>query len=237
MKSNPVKSERLDFLRRSAKETRNYRVHMRLGLIGVALILIPLMVLYAVSAMYKQSGSLTVSIDKVEMTKYGLTLSEYSDHTHNTSYLTANISESMTNIAEEQLPKNLGAVDGEANGANYIAYTFYLMNAGEIEFGYEYAVNLTNVTNDLDEAIRLRLYVDDVPTTYAKTRSDGSGPERGTTEFVSSTIMARGRKDTFAPGDSTKFTIVLWIEGNDPDCIDQLIGGSLKVDMTISVAH
>ncbi|MBQ7315119.1 MAG: hypothetical protein IJW83_03845 [Clostridia bacterium] len=231
------KKKRLEFLRRSAKEVRNYHVHMRLALIVLGMLVLLLTAIYTISAVYKDSGSLTVSINKVDMTKYGLTLSEREDLSHRTSYLTADITESMTNIAAEQIPENVDAIDGEHNGQNYIAYTFYLMNAGDVEFSYEYAINLSNVTNSLDEAIRLRLYVDGVPTTYAKTSSDGTGPERNTTEFASATVMARGRTDAFAPGDVTKFTIVVWIEGNDPDCIDLLIGGTLKMDMTISVAH
>ena len=92
-------------------------------------------------------------------------------------------------------------------------------------------------TQSLDEAIRLRLYVDGTPTTYAKTRSDGGGAEPGTVEFYSANVMARGRIDSFAPGEITKYTVVLWIEGNDPDCVDWLIGGKLKVDMLMSIVH
>jgi hypothetical protein len=33
----------------------------------------------------------------------------------------------------------------------------------------------------------------------------------------------------------TKYTIVIWVEGDDPDCIDYLIGGSIKVGATMSV--
>ena len=145
------------------------------------------------------------------------------------------IDEQITNIAGESIPANVDHIDGKHNGANYIAYTFYLQNAGEVEVSYDYQVAISNVTQSLDEAIRLRLYVDGVPTTYAKTRSDGGGAEPGTVEFYSANVMARGRVDDFAPEKITKFTVVLWIEGNDPDCVDQLIGGKLKVDMMMQV--
>ena len=195
------------------------------------------MILYVVAALYKRTGSFTVSIDKYEMTKYGLTLSESPDMTHNNSHLNARIDEEITNIAGESIPLNVDSINGAHNGANYIAYTFYLQNAGEVEVSYDYQVTLSNVTQSLDEAIRLRLYVDGTPTTYAKTRSDGGGAEPGTVEFYSANVMARGRIDSFAPGEITKYTVVLWIEGNDPDCIDWLIGGKLKVDMLMSIVH
>ena len=184
------------------------------------------------------SGSFTVSVDKYEMTKYGLTLSESRDMTRPTSSLNAKIAEKMTNIAGETIDENVDMIDGEHNGRDYIAYTFYVQNAGEIEVAYDYEIRMSDVTNGLDEAIRIRLYVDGgEPVDYAKTKSDGTGAEPGTTEFHSATSVLLNRVDAFQPGDMTKFTVVVWIEGNDPDCIDWLIGGKMKLDMQISVVH
>ena len=193
--------------------------------------------MYGVSALYKKTGSFTVSVDKYEMTKYGLTLSESRDMRHNSSHLNAKISEEITNIAGDSIDANVDMIDGEHNGENYVAYTFYLQNAGELEVAYDYQINLSNITQSLDEAIRVRLYVNGEETTYAKTRSDGGGAEPGTTEFYSSSVVMKGREDGFTPGDITKFTVVIWIEGNDPDCIDWLIGGQLKLDMIMSIVH
>jgi hypothetical protein len=229
--------KRINILKRTAKEVRNYRVRMKALSMLMVMLLIGTGAVYAVSALYKRTGSFTVSIDKYEMTKYGLTLSESRDMKNNNSHLNAKISEEMTNIAGETIDANVDMIDGEHNGRDYIAYTFYLQNAGSVEVAYNYQVVLSNITQSLDEAVRLRLYVDGVPTTYAKTRSDGTGAEPGTTEFYSANVMANGRVDGFVPNEITKFTVVLWVEGNDPDCIDWLIGGKLKVDMLISIVH
>ena len=229
--------KRVSFLRRTAKEVRTYKVRMKI--LSTALLLLVLMsgLLYGVSALYKKTGSFTVSIDKYEMTKYGLTLSESAEMTHKTSHLNAAIAETMTNIASEELPDNLDMIDGEHNGADYIAYTFYVQNAGEVDISYDYQVAMSNVTQGIDEAIRLRLYVDGAPTTYAKTRSDGMGAEQGTEPFYSAGIMANGRVSDFAPGEITKMTVVIWIEGSDPDCVDRLIGGEMRISMQMSVVH
>ena len=229
--------KRIGILRRTAREVRNYKVWMRVLTAVLGLLVLTVGLLYTASALYKRSGSFTVSVDKVDMIKYGLTLSEHADISYNTSHLNAKISEEMTNIAAETLPDNVDMIDGDHSGRNHIAYTFYLQNAGEVAFPCEYSLSLGNVTNGLDEAIRLRLYVDGEPTTYAKTKSDGSGPEPGTVEFYSATIMARGRFEDLAPGDSKRFTVVVWIEGNDPECLDWLIGGQLKIEMDVRVAH
>jgi hypothetical protein len=228
----------ISLLKRTASDVIVYRVRMKILSILLVLLTVFTGVIYVASALYEQSGSFTISINKHEMTKYGLTLSESREMTRPTSSLNAKIAEKMTNIAGETIDENVDMIDGEHNGRDYIAYTFYVQNAGEIEVAYDYEIRMSGVTNGLDEAIRIRLYVDGgEPVDYAKTKSDGTGAEPGTTEFYSSNIITKGRVDGFSPDEITKFTVVIWIEGNDPDCIDWLIGGQLKVDMLMSVAH
>ena len=236
MKKSTEKS--ISILKRTASEVIKYRVRMKILSILLVLLVTFTGVIYVASALYEQSGSFTVSVDKTEMMKYGLSLSETRDMQRPTSSLNAKITEKLTNIAGETIDENVDMIDGSHNRGNYIAYTFYVQNAGEVEVAYNYEVRMSGVTNGLDEAIRVRLYVDGgEPVDYAKTKSDGTGPEPGTTEFRSATSVTLGRKDGFAPGDKTKFTVVIWIEGNDPDCIDWLIGGRMKLDMKISVAQ
>ena len=240
MDSNKIISneKRLNILKRTAHEVKTYRVRMRLLSILLVLLTTLAIVLYVIAALYEKSGSFTVSINKYEMTKYGLTLSESRDMTHNTSHLNAKINEKMTNIAGETIDPNVDMIDGEHNGRDYIAYTFYVQNAGEVEVSYDYEIKMSGITNGLDEAIRIKLYVNGgEPITYAKTKSNGTGPEPGTVEFHSATTVALDRIDAFCPGDKTKFTVVIWLEGNDPDCIDWLIGGKMKLEMDIGIAH
>ena len=41
----------------------------------------------------------------------------------------------------------------------------------------------------------------------------------------------------FKPLDLDRYTIVVWLEGDDPDCTDPLIGGELKMHMVITEEH
>lgn len=230
-------TKRIDLLRRTAKEVKNYRVRMKMLSILLVLLTTFVGVVYVAAVLYEQSGSFTVRVNKYDMQKYGLTLSESKEMTRPTSHLNAKIAEKITNIAAESIDANVDMIDGQHNGRDYIAYTFYVQNAGETEVSYDYDVKFSDVTNALDEAIRLRLYVNGTPETFAKTKSDGTGAEPGTTEFHSASIVTRGRVDSFKPGDKTKYTVVIWIEGNDPDCIDWLIGGKIKLDMDINIVH
>ena len=74
-------------------------------------------------------------------------------------------------------------------------------------------------------------------TIYAKANENTGEAEEGTETFYSgSEVCVEGRQD-FAPGDIDKFTIVIFIEGDDPDCIDELIGGEMKMHMDITEEH
>ena len=124
--------KRIGFLRRTAKEVRRYNVALRILSAALGFMLLLTIILYIIAALYMKTGSFTVRVDKVDMTKYGLTLSESRDMFYSTSHLNAEIEKSITNIAEDWLPDNLGMIDGDHSGANYIAYTFYLQNGGDL---------------------------------------------------------------------------------------------------------
>lgn len=48
--------------------------------------------------------------------------------------------------------------------------------------------------------------------------------------FVSDSVVAEGRQMQVAPGDVHKYTVVIWLEGDDPDCTDELIGGHVGME-------
>lgn len=234
-----------------------YKVHktsllFRALTISLVAIVILLSVAYLVSAFYDRYSSFTVSTSYSgsgssgkggsdsqgsSLLKLALSLSETPDFTEPTTRLDANAIENCTNISGYSIPENVDQINGQHNGANYIAYTFYLKNAGSEAVTYEYAVNMLNVTQGVDEAVRIRLYVDGEQTTYAKTKTDGSGPEKDTVEFLTESVIVRKRRAYFKPEDITKFTVVIWIEGDDPECTDDIIGGKFKVTMDITIVE
>lgn len=223
------------FLARTASEARRYAVIKKV-LVSLLVCLVVLSTLvYIISVLYAKYGSFTVSVNKYDLAKYRLSLSETPQFDDQVSRLNAKMAVDITNISEKDLPADIDMINGEHNGINHLAYTFYIKNVGTDTVTYEYYLFITNVTNDIDKAVRIRIYRDGEAVTYARTRTDGTGPEEGTVEFLTGRDVARVQVKDFAPGDVTKFTVAIWIEGDDPDCIDDLIGGSLKSDMTITV--
>ncbi len=53
--------------------------------------------------------------------------------------------------------------------------------------------------------------------------------------FLSSTTVAGGTVTSVDPMEAHKYTVVIWLEGDDPDCTDDLIGGHAGMDMNFTL--
>ncbi len=53
--------------------------------------------------------------------------------------------------------------------------------------------------------------------------------------FVSDTTIATGRRPATEPGEIHKYTIVVWLEGDDPDCTNELIGGHIGLEVYLTM--
>ena len=61
--------------------------------------------------------------------------------------------------------------------------------------------------------------------------------EKGTTAFYSEDIAVLKERKNFRPNDIDKYTIVIYLEGDDPDCVDAIIGGEIKLNMKVMEEH
>ena len=225
-------------LRRQSKEVKKYTVITRILALLVIILVAIIAIAYAISYFYDKFGSFTVKINKYDMMRQGLTLSETPEYNNTISVLNADIVYDMTNISGNDLPENVDMINGSHNGESYIAYTFYLINAGSDTLSYEGQMNIENVTQRIDEAIRVAVYVNGEKTVYGKTKSNGSGKESDCdSEFLSSTIVMRNTREGLEPQGKDKYTIVIWLEGNDPDCLNDLIGGTMKLGMDFKIVE
>lgn len=55
--------------------------------------------------------------------------------------------------------------------------------------------------------------------------------------FLSDDLITRGRQVEVEPMEVHKYTVVMWLEGDDPDCTDDLIGGTMGVEMDFRLEH
>ena len=235
-KSSEERERNILRLRRDAKEVKRSAIIIRVIAMLIGLLVALLAIAYAISYFYDKFGSFTVKVNRYDMAKQGLCLSETSEYERTVSRLNAGIVYDMTNISGNDIPLNVDMVNGSHNGQNYIAYTFYLINSGDDTLSYEGEMNIENVTMGVDEAIRVAIYQNGEKTVYGKTKSNGKGKESDCDEeFLASTVVMRTQKEGFEPKDRDKYTVVIWLEGNDPDCLDNIVGGTIKFNMTFHI--
>ena len=233
------------YLARTAAEVKNYRTCKRVIPVIMGVIAVLLVLLYVIAVMYTRFGSFTVSVNKYHQLQHWLSLCESASFNRPTSRLECMASEEITNIDGATLDDlDLGAVDGIDSGDNYLCYTFYCKNTGNETIDFDYSIDIANMTLGVEKAARIRLQTnrngqDFTRTDYARAAGvDAQGntlPEPGTVAFFSKYVVMQDSVTSFAPGDMMKFTVVIWLEGPDPDCLDDIIGGQFKVDMKFNV--
>ena len=141
------------FFARRAKEAKNYAVIKKVLLAFLVCAILLLIIVYSITALYTKFGSFTVTVNKFDSAHYGLCLSETPEFETQISRSNVRAAEDVTNISVHDLPSDLDSINGEHNGENYLAYTFYLKNVGNDTVTFEYHMFITNVTNGLDKAV------------------------------------------------------------------------------------
>ena len=217
-----------------------YKRDFRIKLIRLALLilLLFLILLYFMLAVAYDAGNFTVILDQDLSWNKGIVIYERLAEKVVSRRLEATGIDGMDNISISWLPDNLDSVaEGSHNGENYIAYTFYIENEGKETINYWYSILVDDVILNVDEAIRVMVYLNGEQTVYAKLNGATEEPEEGTTAFYSEdTVMLESRQN-FSPGAIDKFTVVIFIEGDDPQCTNALLGGEMKMHMDITEEH
>ena len=200
----------------------------------LALILILALLLYGAAdiALHSKSFPITLVGDDGEG-GLRISLSEDAAGTVLSTHLKAPVIDEMGDMSSLYLPADVDSGEGSHNGTDYIAYTFYLRNPTDKVGKVEERMDLLAATKGADEAVRIRIFRDGVPATYAAPAKDG-GPEYGTTPFADNKTIYTDTAD-IAAGQVVRYTIVIWLEGDDPECVDSVRGGKIRVSVNFAV--
>ena len=244
----------------------------------VALLIGLLVVGYVMAAFYTQSGEFVISLDRT-MADDGFLISETTDFSEKLITLHGTAVANATNISIYDIDRDVMNVDGDHNGINYVAYTFYLKNATDETRNYQYQLQLKNAAKGAEKASWIMLYYNGTQNIYAAPNKDGN-PERQfsvtpfpfmdyasekvvqtqltnknrgyiTKEklqelelespegvyqleaipFQASDMVCSGIREEIEPGEIDKYTAVIWMEGEDPECVNDIIGGYVELMM------
>lgn len=214
----------------ASKVTRRKKI-IKIAKLALLIIFLILLILYLVVGIIYNNGNFSITLDKNLYYDKNIIIYDDNDYKVFRTELYAKSVESFDNISYKWLPEDVDSnVGGSHNGENYLAYTFFIENFGTEASDYWSEIIIDDVIRNVDEAVRIRVYKDGVPTTYAKIARNGVS-ERDTIPFKSDTLIAREHVADFKPGDKIKYTIVMWLEGSDPECTDNILGGEIKLHM------
>ena len=224
------------YVKVTANKLYKRNLTIRIALIIVAILLLVLSIMYAVLYVINVGGNFTISLDPNLKSNNSISISSYSDFRESSIILKADALDYMDNITESWIPSDVLDHEGPHNGENYIAYTFFIKNNGEGTSSYHTTIDIQSVIKNVDDAVRVAVYINGDKTVYAK-RSSSGDPEPNTTPFVSNTQVMSQEISNFDAGAVNKYTIVIWLEGNDPECIDDILGGEMNMLMQIVEGH
>ena len=206
-------------------------------IILLALLLL-IVIIFSILALIYNGGKFVITLDPQFALQSGIVIYENKDDRDVKRKLYAEEINFMDNISIKWLPSDIDKdYEGSHNGENYIAYTFYIENDGTETVNYWYEVGIDDVIKNVDEAVRIMIYHNGKSTVYAKMNGDTKKEEDGTKAFYSDDIAVLEERKDFKVGDVDKFTVVVFLEGDDPDCVNAIIGGEIKMHMNIREEH
>ena len=235
----------------TADKLKKRKKRERITMIVLLSLLLLLIIAYFILRIVYSTGSFIINMDKNTYLNSNLVMYESLNDRSSVIKLSTAKLEFMDNISIRWLPDNINReAEGAHNGENYIAHSFYLENQGEETINYWYSVTIDDIIKNVDDAVRVMIFINDDRTVYAK-RSPITGKEEPvyysnraletTTPFLDEeeedgTIIRASRKG-MNPGERDKVTVVIFLEGDDPECVNAILGGELKMHMDIYEEH
>ena len=218
---------------RRAKSLGNALLRLDKMRLSLLLILLAVMALFILAFMQEKMGNFTINLNRLELYRRGIAISADGEFKKPTARLTAYSVEDATNITLEDLPKDIDEIEGDHNGLNYMAYTYFIRNAGKEDVGYQAAITLDACAKGAEQAVRVVVWRNGERTVYAAPAADGN-PEPGCVSFLDNNLVCTYTEENFLVGNVDKYTIVIFMEGEDPECVDAIVGGSVEFSMGIN---
>ena len=222
----------------TAQQVKKRKKFEKIVMIVLLLLLLFLVIAYFILNIIYNEGSFTISMDKNTYLESNLVMYESLNDRSSVLKISTSKLAFMDNISINWLPENINKeAEGAHNGENYIAHSFYLENQGEETINYWYSITIDDIIKNVDDAVRIMIYVNDDVAVYAKRNPVTGKAEEGTTEFRDDESIIIEKRPGLNPGERDKVTIVIWLEGDDPECVNAILGGELKMHMDIYEEH
>ena len=208
----------------TAEKVYRRKLFTRIVKMALLILLLFFSVLYLILYVVNSNGYFTIKLDKNLKSERHILLSSDSEFSAETVEIKVKGLEYMDNITEGWIPfDELISKEGDHSDDNYIAYTFFVKNDGNENVDYKSKIVIESVIKNVDEAVRVALYTNGERKVYAKKAKDGNA-EPNTISFLSNRLVMQQDRDNIKPGEIDRYTVIVWLEGKDPECIDDIIG-------------
>ena len=141
----------------------------RLILLGLLLVVC---VLFIVAFMQEKMGNFTINLNRLELYRKGISIADTGTFDDATARLTADAVVDATNISIDDIPDDVDELEGSHNGKNYMAYTYYIRNAGKEDLGYVAKVNIDSCAKGAEKAVRVAVWRNGKRVVYAAPATD-----------------------------------------------------------------
>ncbi|MDR0751721.1 MAG: hypothetical protein LBF12_03920 [Christensenellaceae bacterium] len=256
-------ADNFDYLvtNRDARRASNHRKLIIILLIIILLVLLLGGAAYAIVSLI-QYNSFRAVIEKQGANIFSLSYGpSFNEASSALSFGGPRYLDNVTFIDVQKDIEQIANIEGSysKNTEQYIALTFYFKNVSKSTYRYKEVLRFDDVTRDIDDTVRVALIRNDEITIYAKPRADGTPEEvvpgqnftrNGLTprsdidsEIDSIWYTEPFFSDVYAfyntgliiePGEVVKYTFLFWIEGYDAETKDNVLGGSVRMEMQFS---
>lgn len=233
---------------RYIKQRRIFRIGYLIS--GCIMLLLSFLTYYG-----QNSGNFVMSVDE-DAFKRGIAISDSSTFETMNRWLTADPVEDVrdTTLQHIDLFEIINAEGAyKETRSNYLAYTFFLRNVGSETTPVDYEVVITNQSKNIADAIRVMIIVDGqvaydeqgIRYIECESKKMYQAPDKHDivykdylqdfTLFKSTDIICSERIFDIRPEQTKKISVIMWLEGEDPECIETLASAKIKITMNLSI--
>jgi len=224
---------------------------LRISKFAIAITLALSIIVVGLSIYMNNVGNFIISVEKTE--RLAISLSENNDFVSNaTSILYAKGMTDITNATYANIPDDIDkmgfGLHSDTQNRRYWAYTFALKNTSPIDISYSMTMTINQVYKNVDGALRVMLIRDGERTIYAKRDAQGNpvsyteNPPVGmkvlydTEPFVDDRLICTTFTPVLKESQTVIYTVVMWLEGFDEDCVDDIKGGAIRITMNFKAS-
>lgn len=236
-------------VKRTGKQVARLQQRIKITKWVLLALLLFVIILYLLFIFFQREGSgedygdFTVKLDQDSLNL--ISLSEDIEFKNPSVILKGTSVHNMSHYERSDIPDDIQEkAEGGAHSEppNYLAYTFYVKNTSTEEILYTYDLDLTdkfNASAEIDslDAVRIMFIRNGERSVWANPAGEGDTLEEGTFVFTGVEDLMELKDNKIAAGAIDKYTVIIWFDGPDPECIDPIIGSRLKFQMNFEVQN